>query len=150
MAQSLAKIYLHIIFSTKNRLKLIGPDVETELYQYMGGILRNLDCPSIIIGGMPDHIHILNTIARTITISKMLELLKKDSSKWLKTKGNRYKNFHWQNGYGVFSVSQSKVESVKIYIENQRSHHKEKTYQEEFIEFLNEYNIEYDERYIWD
>jgi REP element-mobilizing transposase RayT len=116
----------------------------------MAGILRNINCPVIKIGGMSDHIHILNSLSRTITQSKMIGLLKKDSSKWLKTKGNKFKNFHWQNGYGVFSISQSKVNTIKTYIDKQREHHKKKTFKEEFREFLKEYHMEYDERYVWD
>ena len=150
MPQSLAKIYLHIIFSTKNRQKLIKPEIEIELYKYIAGILRNLDCAAIKISGTSDHLHILNTLSRTISVSKMIGLLKKDSSKWLKLKGNDFKNFHWQNGYGVFSVSHLKVNSVKKYIENQQEHHKKKSFKEEYLEFLKEYTLEYDERYIWD
>ncbi|HGY56133.1 MAG TPA: IS200/IS605 family transposase [Caldithrix abyssi] len=150
MAQSLAKIYLHIIFSTKNKEKLIKPEIEKDLHAYMAGILKNLDCTAIIIGGTNDHVHILNTFSRVITISKMLEILKKESSKWIKKRGLNYDNFYWQNGYGAFSVSQSRVENVKKYIENQKSHHRTISFKEEFIRFLKEYNVEYDERYVWD
>ncbi|MCK5032234.1 MAG: IS200/IS605 family transposase [Calditrichia bacterium] len=150
MAQSLAKIYLHIIFSTKNRSDFIKTEIETELYRYIAGILKNLECTAIKIGGTSNHIHILNTFSRTITISKILELVKKDSSKWIKTKGNDFNKFYWQNGYGVFSVSQSRVNKVKTYIESQKEHHKKKMFKEEYREFLKEYNIEYDERYVWD
>ncbi len=150
MAQSLAKIYLHIIFSTKNRGDFIKTEIETELYRYIAGILKNLECTAIKIGGTSNHIHILNTFSRTITISKILELVKKDSSKWIKTKGNDFNKFYWQNGYGVFSVSQSRVNKVKTYIESQKEHHKKKMFKEEYREFLKEYNIEYDERYVWD
>ncbi len=150
MAQSLAKIYLHIIFSTKNRGDFIKTEIETELYRYIAGILKNLECTAIKIGGTSNHIHILNIFSRTITISKMLELVKKDSSKWIKTKGNDFNKFYWQNGYGVFSVSQSRVNKVKTYIESQKEHHKKKMFKEEYREFLKEYNIEYDERYVWD
>jgi len=116
----------------------------------MAGILKNLDCIAILIGGTENHIHILNTFSRTISISKMLEITKKDSSKWIKTQGSEFKNFYWQNGYGAFSVSQSKVDLVNKYIQNQKTHHKKKTFKEEYREFLNEYNIKYDERYVWD
>jgi REP element-mobilizing transposase RayT len=150
MAQSLAKIYLHIIFSTKNRQSFIKPEIEIELHKYMAGILRNIDCTAIKISGISDHIHILNTMSRTISISKMLGILKKDSSKWLKTKGNEYKNFHWQNGYGVFSVGLLEVNEVKTYIENQYNHHRKKTFMEEYRELLKKYHMEYDERYVWD
>lgn len=150
MPQSLSQVYLHIVFSTKNRENLIKPEIEIQLHKYIAGILRNLDCQLIKIGGTQNHIHILNTFSRTISISKMLEFVKKDSSKWIKTQGSDYKNFYWQNGYGVFSVSQSIIETVKIYIENQKKHHKKKTFKEEYREFLNEYNIKYDEKYVWD
>ncbi len=150
MAQSLAKIYLHIIFSTKNRQAIIKPEIRMELCKYMAGILKNMDCTAIKISGMSDHIHILNTMSRTISVSKMLGELKKDSSKWLKTKGNEFKKFHWQNGYGVFSVSSLEINSVNMYIENQQKHHKKKSFMEEYREFLKKYHIEYDERYVWD
>jgi len=150
MAQSLAKIYLHIIFSTKNRRAFIKPEIEIELYKYIAGILRNIKCTAIKINGTLDHIHILNTMSRTISISTILGVLKKDSSKWLKTKGDEFKNFHWQNGYGVFSVSSLELNKVTMYIENQKEHYKKKSFMEEYMEFLKEYHIEYDERYLWD
>ena len=150
MPQSLSKVYLHLIFSTKERLPLIESEIEQELYKYMAGILKAQNCTAIIINGVSDHIHILNTFSRTITISKMIELVKKQSSKWIKTKGGKYKNFHWQAGYGSFSVSPSKVESVKRYIQNQKEHHKKIKFKEEFRKFLEEYKMEYDERYVWD
>ncbi len=131
-----------------NGKELIKPEIETELYKYIAGILKNLDCNAIKIGGTTDHIHILNIFSRTISVSKMLALLKKDSSKWFKTKGAAFKKFHWQDGYGIFAVSQSKVNVVKTYIENQKTHHKKKTFREEFIELLKKYNIYYDERYL--
>jgi REP element-mobilizing transposase RayT len=150
VSQSLSKVYLHIIFSTKDRFKYIDRQIEAEVYKYMAGILRNMECTAIKIGGMSDHIHILNSLSRTITQSKMIGLLKKDSSKWLKTKGNKFRNFHWQNGYGVFSISESKLTLLSNYIENQQEHHKKKSFKDEFREFINKYKIEYDERYLWD
>lgn len=112
MAQSLSKVYLHIIFSTKNREHLILPKIETELYAYLGGAIKNLKAIPININGMPDHIHILSTFPRTITIAKFLEEIKRTSSKWIKTKGDEFNGFGWQGGYAVFSVSQSKVTAV--------------------------------------
>ena len=150
MPQSLSQVYLHIVFSTKNREDQIRPEIEQPLYKYIAGILKNLECTAIKIGGTSNHIHILNTFARTISISKMLELVKKDSSKWIKTQGNYYRNFYWQNGYGVFSISQSKIEIVKKYIENQKKHHKARAFKDEYRAFLKEYNIKYDEKYLWD
>lgn len=150
MAQSLSKIYLHIIFSTKYRKHLIKPEIENELYKFIAGIMRNLDCTAIKIGGITNHIHILNKLSRTITVSKIIENIKRDSSKWIKTKGRQFSKFSWQNGYGVFSVSQSKIDIVTKYIENQKEHHKKKLFKEEYRNFLKEYNVDYDECYVWD
>ena len=150
MPQSLSKDYLHIVFSTKNRKPLIKQEVEEELHKYLSGIARDLKSPVIAINSVEDHIHILCLLSRNITISKLLEELKKSSSKWIKTKGDAYKNFYWQNGYGAFSVSQSAINTVKKYIANQKEHHRKKTFKEEYVEFLERYEIEYDEKYIWD
>ena len=150
MAQSLSKIYLHIIFSTKNRLKIIKPEIERELYTYIAGILKNLDCSAIQIGGTSDHIHILNTLSRSITISDMVGLIKKDTSKWIKKKGQKFNKFYWQNGYGVFSVGQSKLNTLKSYIANQKEHHMKISFQEEYRKFLKEHRIIYDEKYLWE
>jgi len=150
MPQSLSKVYLHIAFSTKSRAPLIFSDIENELHKYIAGILKNLNCPPIKINGMQDHIHILCLLSRTITISDLLKEIKRDSSKWIKTKDKRFRTFYWQNGYGAFSVSQSNVKEVKLYIEKQKEHHKIYSFQEEFIKLLEKYEIEYDERYIWD
>ena len=150
MPQSLAKIYLHIIFSTKNRKDILRSDIEDELYKYIAGIMKNLNCTAIIIGGTTNHLHILNIFSRTISISEMVGTIKKESSKWIKTRGKKYNKFHWQNGYGVFSIAHSQVEAVKKYIENQKEHHKKMTFQEEYRKFLHKYNVEYDEKYVWD
>jgi len=150
MPQSLAKVFLHIVFSTKNRKPLIKQEVEVELHKYLSGIARDHKSLVIAINSVEDHIHILCLLSRNITISKLLEELKKSSSKWIKTKGDAYKNFFWQNGYGAFSVSQSAVNTVKKYIANQKEHHRKKSFKEEYVEFLKKYEIEYDEKYIWD
>lgn len=150
MPQSLAKVYLHIVFSTKYRRNLILPKIEKELYAYIGGVIKNLKGMPIKINGMPDHIHILATLPRTITIAKFLEEIKRSSSKWIKTQGSEFVDFSWQGGYGVFSVSQSKVEIVSKYISNQKAHHSKKTFKAELIEFLEQYEVEYDEKYLWD
>jgi REP element-mobilizing transposase RayT len=150
MPQSLAKVYLHITFGTKYRQPIIKPDVEKEFYKYLASICRANDSPSIAINGVSDHIHILCVLSRKITISKLVEELKKSSSKWIKTKGSNYKNFYWQNGYGVFSVSQSGVNAVNEYIQNQKEHHKKKSFQEEYLDALKKSEVEFDEKYLWD
>ena len=150
MAQSLAKIYVHAIFSTKHRLPCLTPEIRPELYRYASGVLKNIDCPAIQIGGTEDHMHILGLLSKNINPEEMIEKIKTPTSKWIKTKGEKWAEFHWQNGYGLFSVSQSNVQKVMAYILKQEEHHEKKTFQEEFRLFLKRYQIPYDERYVWD
>ena len=150
MGQSLVKNYLHIVFSTKNREPLIHKPVEQELHAYLGGICNNLECYPIKVGGYTDHIHILCMLSKKIALMKLLEEVKSHSSKWIKTKGSAYANFYWQDGYGAFSVNPSEVDVVINYIANQKEHHRKKTFQVEYQAFLKKYNVEYDERYVWD
>ena len=150
MPQSIAYNYLHITFSTKYREPLIDEAIEEELFKYIGGICKNLECNPIKVGGYRDHIHILCVLSRKIALMKLLEEIKSHSSKWIKTKGDKYKNFYWQRGYGSFSVNPAEIDVVIRYIENQAKHHKKKTFQDEYIAFLKKYNAEYDERYLWD
>ena len=150
MPQSIAYNYLHITFSTKYRVPMIDEAIEEELFKYIGGICKNLECNPIKVGGYRDHIHILCVLSRKIALMKLLEEIKSHSSKWIKTKGDKYKNFYWQRGYGSFSVNPAEIDVVVRYIENQAEHHKKKTFQDEYIAFLKKYNAEYDERYLWD
>ncbi len=150
MGQSLVKNYIHIIFSTKHREPLIYQPVQNELYSYIGGICKEMECYPIKIGGYIEHIHILCMLSKKIALMKLLEEVKSHSSKWMKTKGTAMKNFYWQNGYGAFSVNPSEVDKVIAYIENQSEHHKKRTFQDEYRAFLKKYKVEYDERYIWD
>lgn len=150
MAQSLAQVYLHIIFSTKNRVPLIDKSLRTELFNYIGSICKSLECPPIKIGGHLDHIHISCKFSRKITIMKFMEEVKKSSSKWAKTKGIQYSRFYWQNGYAVFSVNPQQINNLSYYIENQEEHHKAHTFQDELRIFFKKYGVEYDERYVWD
>ena len=150
MAQSLAKILVHLIYSTKNREPVLADAIRDELHRYTAGILKEWDSPAILINSVEDHIHILFSLSKNHAVSKVVEEAKKGSSKWLKTKAAALTNFHWQNGYGAFSVSQSGVEEVRKYIANQKEHHRKKTFQDEFREFLKRYEVSYDERYVWD
>ena len=150
MGQSLVKNYLHIIFSTKHRRPLIHPPVETELHAYLGGICNRLECHVIKVGGYHDHIHILCMLSKKIALMKLLEEIKSHSSKWMKTKGEEYGNFYWQDGYGAFSVKPSETERVIAYIANQHIHHEKHSFQDEYRAILKKYNVEYDERYVWD
>ncbi len=150
MPQSLAYNYSHIIFSTKKWEPFIDDIISDELFSYIGGICKNLECFPVIVGGYRDHIHILCIISKKIALVNLLEKVKSGSSKWIKTKGEKYENFYWQSGYGSFSVSQADLHVVENYIRSQRNHHRKKSFKEEYLEFLQKYNVDYDERYLWD
>ena len=149
MGQSLVSLLVHVVFSTKNRVKLIRPETEQELYPYMCGILRNHGSPCLAINGTADHIHMLISLSKNFGLADLMEDLKKDSSKWIKTQGAEYKNFHWQDGYAGLSIGQSGVTQVKKYIARQKEHHKKARFHDELIALLKKYEIDYDERYIW-
>jgi len=150
MPQSLVKNYMHITFSTKYRVDFIDKSISNELYNYIGGVCKNLECNPIIVGGHRDHIHILCMLSRKIALMKLLEEVKSHSSRWMKTKGVKYYDFYWQRGYGGFSVNPAEIDIVKRYILNQEKHHQKKTFKDEYRAFLNKYQIEYDEKYVWD
>jgi REP-associated tyrosine transposase len=148
MPQSLSRVLIHLVFSTKNRAPLVTADRCDTLFDYLGGTLNAIDCPVITVGGFTDHVHVLFVQARTLSLSDVVEELKKESSKWAKK--NIHPRFYWQSGYAAFSVSPSKVEAVKVYISNQAKHHKVMTFQEELRKLLRRHGIEWDERYVWD
>jgi REP element-mobilizing transposase RayT len=150
MPQSLSNVLLHIVFSTKNRLSLIDEAIEPELYAYLTTIFASWGSFVHKIGGAEDHTHIFCTLPRTISVSNLIEEIKKNSSKWIKTKGQKYQNFFWQSGFGVWSVSASQNDALVTYIENQKEHHKKQTFQDEFRQFLRLNKIPYDEKYVWD
>jgi REP-associated tyrosine transposase len=150
MAQSLSNVLLHLVFSTKNRQPWIDIDIEEELTKYTAGICREIGCASHKMGCADDHIHIACTLSRTMAISKLIEEIKTGSSKWMKTKGDQYAEFAWQNGYGAFSIGQSQLSDLRHYIGNQREHHRRISSQDEFRQMLAKYQVEYDERYVWD
>jgi REP element-mobilizing transposase RayT len=150
MGQSLVKNYMHIVFSTKYRQPLIHAPFEDQLHAYMGGICNKLECQPIKIGGYTDHVHILCMLSKKIALMKLVEKVKSNSSKWIKTLDPSLENFYWQDGYGAFSVNPSGVARVSNYIANQHVHHGKKTFQDEFREILEKYAVDYDERYVWD
>ena len=150
MPQSLVKNYVHIVFSTKNRQPFIDKSIKDELHAYLGGVCKELGCPVLAVGGVEDHVHILCLLSKTIALSELVGKVKANSSKWIKTKGEQYATFYWQNGYGGFSVNPTETEVVIKYIQNQEEHHKTRTFQEEYRLFLKKYQVEYDERYVWD
>lgn len=148
MGQSLSQLFVHLTFGTKGRYPFITEEIEPQLHAYIAGILKNKDSTAIKINSVPDHIHILFRLSKNQALSKVVEDVKKQTSKWLKTKGIH--KFTWQIGYGAFSVSRFNVETVKKYIANQKKHHKVKTYKEEVEGFFNEYDEKgYDKKYFW-
>jgi putative transposase len=150
MPQSLAKVYLHLLFSTKNRESLLADDWRDELFQVLGGTTNNLGCQSLIVGGVADHVHLLFLLGRTIAIADAIGKIKSTSSLWVNQTHGLSTPFHWQGGYAVFSVSQSNVEAVREYIRRQPEHHAKQSFQDELRDWLRKYEIEWDERYVWD
>jgi len=149
MGQSLVKNYLHITFSTKYRQKLISEPIESELFKYIGGICNELDCQPLIVGGYEDHVHILCMLSKKMALMKLLEEVKSHSSKWAKSLCKELENFYWQDGYGAFSVNPSELKKVINYIAHQRRHHQQISFQDEYRKCLKEYDVEYDEKYVW-
>jgi len=148
MGQSLAQVYLHIVFSTKLRKPfLTDQDSQSELHAYLAGACRNLDSPSLQIGGVEDHVHILCQLSKTLPVADLVRELKRESSKLLKPK---IAKFQRQQGYGAFSVSPSHVDALKDYIRNQQEHHRTETFQDELRRLFRKYSVEFDEKYVWD
>jgi REP element-mobilizing transposase RayT len=150
MPQSLARLHIHLIFSTKNRARVLSDGIRDSLHRYLATVLQNLGCPPVLINSVEDHVHILFELARTVAVSDVVEEGKKSSSKWLKTQGNEFASFAWQAGYGAFAVSESNVAAVCQYIAGQAEHHRQKSFQEEYRAFLERHNVTFDERYVWD
>lgn len=152
MSQSIAKVAVHIVFSTKHRKPwLRSRELRDELFAYMATALRNdVDSPAIIINGVEDHIHALCLLSRKFAIMKVIQVAKTETSKWLKKQSGVTNDFSWQGGYGAFSVSESNIPELKKYIRNQEEHHRRMTFQDEFRELCKRHGIELDERYAWD
>ncbi|MGH8020109.1 MAG: IS200/IS605 family transposase [Opitutaceae bacterium] len=150
MPQSLSRLLIHLVFSTKNRERLLTTSIQEVLHPYLAGILGNIDCPSLRVGGVEDHVHLFFGLSRTRSMAEVVEILKTSSSKWIKTKGEALAHFHWQSGYGAFSVSQSDAETVAAYVRNQAEHHRKMTFQDEYRRLLERYQVAFDERYVWD
>ncbi len=150
MPQSLARNLIHLVFSTKERRPDLEDGVREELHRYACGILSGLESPALVINSVPDHIHVLFNLHRTKALAGAVMELKRGTSKWIKTKGAQFALFQWQNGYGAFSIGQSTVAEVSDYIRAQSEHHRERSFQDEFRRLLQRYEIQFDERYVWD
>ena len=151
MPQSLSKILVHTVFSTKDRRPFLDDlNLREEMHKYLGGILANQGCQPIIVGGVEDHVHLLCALGRTINASEMVKEVKRGSSLWAKSKSPTLQDFSWQNGYGIFSIGFSQIPVVRDYITTQADHHRRISFQDEFRELLRRYEIEFDDRYVWD
>lgn len=151
MSQSLSKILLHVVFSTKERRPFLRDrEFRDEMHRYIGGILNGLDCPPVVVGGVEDHVHILCILSRTRAPAEMVKEVKRSSSLWSKERSTEYADFAWQNGYGIFSIGYSQIEEVRQYILGQDTHHRKMTFQDEFRRLLQRYDVAYDEAYVWD
>ena len=150
MPQSLVKNLIHLIYSTRHRNPWIPEDVEHQLHAYQAGIHKQWESPALVIGGVEDHVHALFSLSKNHALKKIVEEVKKGSSKWMKAEGSKNQNFYWQSGYAAFSVSQSNVEEVTRYIENQAKHHSKVSFGDELRTLFKRHGIEYDERYVWD
>jgi REP element-mobilizing transposase RayT len=151
MAQSLVKNLIHLVYSTKSREPWLPKSIREDLYKYQAGIFKQWDSPALIIGGVEDHVHTLFSLSKNYALKKIVEEVKKSSSKWMKTnQGTGNEHFQWQAGYAGFSVSQSNVEDVRKYIANQEEHHRKMSFQDELRALFDRHGIEFDERYVWD
>jgi REP element-mobilizing transposase RayT len=149
MAHSNVSALFHCVFSTKARRKLITEDLQERLWPYMGGIARENKMRALAVGGIEDHVHLLLSIPSTLSIAKAMQRIKGGSSKWVHDTFAERKDFEWQVGYGAFSVGISQIDETKVYIANQREHHRAMTFQEEYIAFLERHGIDYEPRYVW-
>ena len=150
MPHSFISCHIHYVFSTKDRQKLLTPDIQERLYPYLGGIARTNNMKALTVGGAKEHVHMLVSLPSTISIAKGIQLIKGGASKWVNEELNLRNRFEWQVGYGAFSIGISQVEKTISYIENQEEHRRTKTFQEEFLAFLRRHNIPYDPERIWD
>lgn len=149
MAHSYVSLKVHYIFSTKNRQKIITPELEQRLWPYMGGIARENKMIALAVGGIDDHVHLLLALPSTLSVAKAIQLVKGGSSKWVSETFPSHRDFEWQEGYGAFSISMSHIDDTIAYINNQKEHHRQQTFEDEYLAILCKHGIEYDERYIW-
>ena len=151
MSQSLSQLYVHLVFSTKNRGPFLrNAGLRSSLHAYLAGTCLNLDSPCLIAGGVEDHVHLLCRLSKNLGVGVLIRELKRESSKWLKEQPGGSSKFYWQRGYGAFSISPSHIDALKQYIANQEEHHRHESFQDELRRLLRKYGVEFDERYIWD
>ena len=150
MSQSLVKNLIHLVYSTKNRMAWIPEDVRPALYAFQAGVFKTMESQALVIGGVEDHVHALFSLSKNQKLTDVIGEVKKASSGWMKSDWTRYPGFYWQGGYAAFSVSESNIDQVRLYIENQQEHHRKMTFQDELRLLCQRHGIEIDERYVWD
>lgn len=150
MPQSLSNVIIHLVFSTKDRAPLIDAAIEPRLHAYLATAIRDTKSECYRVGGVLDHVHFAIRLARTVSQSELVELIKRTSSKWIKTHGPQYQNFHWQKGFGCFSISHSHLDPLIAYVSNQPAHHRKLTFQDEFRKLCVKNGVEIDEKYVWE
>jgi REP element-mobilizing transposase RayT len=149
MSHSLAKVAIHLVFSTQHRKQILSDGIRPAFHGYVATVLRNLQCPVLAINSLEEHVHILFELGRTVAVSRAVEDIKRTSSRWMKTQGTDFKKFAWQSGYGAFAVSESNTAKVRRYIERQREHHQRWTFEDEYRAFLQRHGVAYEEAHLW-
>lgn len=150
MPQSLTKLYVHLVFSTKYRRAWLDKSIRPRVHAFLAQAIRDLDSPWVVVGGVADHVHILFDIGKLIPPAKFVEHAKRTSSKFVKTLGPEYAQFYWQRGYGMFTVSPRYRDVVERYVRNQEQHHRRSSFKQEYRAILIRQNVDYDEKYVWD
>ena len=150
MPQSLSRVIIHLVFSTRDRHPYLDPEINPRIHAYLATLCRDEDCEAYRVGGVADHVHLAVRLGRTASQSKLVENLKKKSSGWIKRQNEKYTKFYWQKGYGAFSVSPQYLDDLLRYIDGQEEHQRKESFQDEYRRFLAKYEMEYDERYVWD
>jgi REP element-mobilizing transposase RayT len=150
MPQSLSHILIHLIWSTKDRHHWLTPGIQEKTHAFLAEAVRHMDCEAYRVGGVADHVHLAVRLSRTLSVADFVKEVKTASSRWVKTQDASFADFAWQQGYGAFSVGMRQQETLLRYIDTQEEHHRVRTFQDEYREFLTKNGIEYDERYVWD
>ena len=148
MAQTLVALLVHVVFSTKNRANLIAPEVETELYSYVGG-MKGRGSRLIAAGGTSNHVHLLISLSKNDALPAMMQELKKSTSKWIKTRDTSSAGFQWQEGYGAFTIGASQIPVLRSYLARQKLHHQKRGFEDEFLSLIDRYGVDYDPNYLW-
>lgn len=150
MGQSLVQIYVHVVFSTRDRAPLISPGIRTPLFGFLGEFLNRAGCPCVAVGGVADHVHLVFRLGKGVDIQHLVGDLKSRSSLWVKESYPGHENFYWQRGYAAYSLSNGHVDAARRYVQDQEQHHRQESFADELRRILGKNGIEFDERYVWD